>query len=220
MRKAARHETAWTRKPPSERTQGDQGRRRCRPDPDRATPFLAVEGCRDDRERPRDEERAGRALEEAGEDQDLHRRGCPADRGCDPEADQAQPEDAAPAHAVGECPGQDQESGERRPGSRWRRRSGPRAVRRADAGRSRPIVSSATLTIVPSRKTIPEPRTTASRTGPRRTFTVSGPGALVRFGARGGSRHFGASVRTWAIARAIQPSRAAGSATIEAGRLT
>src|SRR5450759_950362 len=38
----------------------------------------------------------------------------------------------------------------------------------SDAGSSRPIVSRATFTIVPSRKTIPDPRTTASRIGPRR----------------------------------------------------
>src|SRR5664280_2505540 len=54
------------------------------------------------------------------------------------------------------------------------------------------MVSSATLTIVPSRKTIPEPRTTVSRMGPRRTFIAPGGTARARTGCDPAARGHGA----------------------------
>ena len=134
-----------------------RGRRR-RPDPERARPLGAVEGMGDERQRARDEEGAGGTLGEAEDDQPLERRREAAQRGRRREADQADRVDPAPAVVVGQRARQDQQRGEDREVAAD---DVGLALEDADdvPGSSWPMCLSAALTMVPSRKTAPEPMT-------------------------------------------------------------
>ena len=109
MRNAARHDSESTSSPPigwpnSARPDVDG-----RPRPERARPGRSLERRRDDRQRARNEQRAGRALEDAEQDDQLEVRGDPAEQRRDPEAGQADREDPPPAVVVGKGAGEDQQ---------------------------------------------------------------------------------------------------------------
>ena len=137
----------------------------------------AVEGVGDERERARDEQRAGRALEEPEETS--HSSVGARPHSADVAAKPTRPMrvDAPPAVVVGQRAGQDEQGGQdrqvaaddvglaledadERPGSSW------------------PMLLRATLTIVPSRKTAPDPMTVQTRVQRWR---------LVMHGSGGGS---------------------------------
>ena len=162
IRNATRQPTVSTRTPPTIGPRTVEGRGRRRPDAERAGPLLALERVRDERQRAGDEQRAGRALEQAEDDQQLERRREAAQRGRHAEPGQADREDPAPAVVVGQGAGQDEQRGQ------------DREVAADDVGlaledaeeRGRQLLAdllgSATFTIVPSRKTAPDPMIVAT----------------------------------------------------------
>ena len=99
---------------------------------------------------------------EAEDDQPLERRRQAAQRGRGREPDQADREDPPPAVVVGQRAGQDQQRGEDR---QVAADDVGLALEDADsvAGSSWPMCLSAALTMVPSRKTAPEPMTVQIR---------------------------------------------------------
>ena len=147
---------------------GDPGPRR--PAPDRRRALVVLERVHDQRQRARDEQRAGDPLRRASADQQTGARRDRAQHRADAEADEPGGEHAPAAEHVAERAADQQQRGERQ------------QVRLDDPllGASPPsrllrIAGSATLTTVESRNTIPEPRMQATSTI---RFTPSG-----RFGS-------------------------------------
>ena len=133
-------------------------RRRGRPDAERAGPRLALEQRREDRQRARDEQRAGRALEEPEHDQQLEgRREAAQDATRSPKPDEADREDLPPAVVVGEGAGEDQQRGEDREVAADGVGLALEHATTCVAGSSSPIRGRARFMTVPSRKTIAEP---------------------------------------------------------------
>ena len=97
-----------------DRAEHGQGRRGRRPDAEGPGARDAVEGVRDERERAGDEQRPGRPLDQAEDDQPFERRGEAAQGGGGGEPDEADGVDAAATVVVGQRAGEDEQGGQHR----------------------------------------------------------------------------------------------------------
>ena len=114
IRNAARQLTVSTSRPPTTGPIRLVARGRRCPDPERSSAGLAFEQGGQDGERPRHEQRAGRALEEPEQHQQLEGGREAAQDARDAEPGEADGEDPAPAVVVGQGAGQDEQRGEDR----------------------------------------------------------------------------------------------------------
>ena len=159
MKKISRHDTASISQPP---TKGPIALATpASPDhaPIARPRSSGMERRRDDREAPGDEERAGRALQRARGDERAGVRRDAAQQRRDDEAGEPADEDAASSEDVAEVAAEQEQRAER---------DEVAVERPLQAGDRQPesarIAGSATLTTVPSRNAIPEPRTAAATT--------------------------------------------------------
>ena len=221
MRNAARHETASTRRPADEWAEQRRGRRRCRPDADRAPALLAAERVGQDRERTRHEQRTRRALQHAEHDEELHRRREAAQgrREAEPDAGRSRTSGVGRSSRSGRLRGSAARSATA--GRRCRRTTGPRGRRRSTpAGRAR---SPAGRPSPPSRRGTPSTsrawRRPASSASPNSCALnpdmPGGPSALDS-GAHAWRRRGASAIRSWVatseglggeLLRAIGPRR-------------
>src|SRR5438105_14989576 len=142
----------------------EDGRRPRGAGPDAECPslLLAREVGREERQRPRHEQRTGGSLQDPEGDEQLHVGREAAERGGRAEADESKEEGPLPPVEVVHRAGEDQDRAERQQVGvetyDW-----PSSTPRKSRGRSRPMRGRATLTTVESRKTMPEPSTAAVR---------------------------------------------------------